>query len=72
MASETRDSGGSEVMTAMLVIFVVLKIAGVVDWPWWAVLLPLWLPMAVGLFFIAVAGFVVSFIGLCVWISEKK
>jgi hypothetical protein len=31
----------------LLVVFIVLKATGTVDWSWWWVLSPLWLPIAV-------------------------
>lgn len=33
-------------MGALAVLFVGLRLTGVIDWPWWAVLLPLWGPFA--------------------------
>lgn len=33
-------------MGALAVLFVGLRLAGLIDWPWWAVLLPLWGPFA--------------------------
>jgi len=37
-----------------LVVFVVLKLTGVIDWSWWWVLSPLWI--AIGLFVVIAAG----------------
>lgn len=33
-------------MGALAVLFVGLRFTGVIDWPWWAVLLPAWGPLA--------------------------
>lgn len=33
----------------LLFIFVILKVAGAVDWSWWWVISPIWLPLAVAL-----------------------
>ena len=30
---------------AMLILFIGLKLTGYIDWSWWLVLMPLWLPM---------------------------
>lgn len=35
------------------VAFVVLKLCKVIDWSWWWVLLPFWLPMAIVLLLLA-------------------
>jgi len=40
----------SEVVLALLtLVFVVLKITGNINWSWWWVFSPLWLPMSIGL-----------------------
>ena len=33
----------------LAIVFIVLKLVGVIDWSWWYVLLPLWGPAAVGI-----------------------
>ena len=35
-----------EVNLELLATFLVLRLTGVVDWPWWAVLLPIWTGIA--------------------------
>lgn len=48
MSSEDRQrTGGGIGFCGMLaILFIGLKLAGVVSWPWWAVLAPLWVPFA--------------------------
>ncbi len=41
-----RACQGVNVLTVLLVVFVTLKLCDLIAWPWWQVLLPLWLPMA--------------------------
>lgn len=31
-------------------IFLILKLVGVIDWSWWCVAAPLWVPVAIALF----------------------
>ena len=31
--------------TLLLITFLVLKLCGAVDWPWWWVLSPIWVPV---------------------------
>ena len=33
----------------LLVVFIVLKLTGVITWSWWWVLSPLWIPLAIAL-----------------------
>lgn len=41
-------------LTAVLAVFVALKLTNTIDWPWWWVLSPIWIPLGVALlFFIA-------------------
>ena len=37
------------ILELLLVVFIVLKLTGVITWSWWWVLSPLWIPLAVGL-----------------------
>ena len=43
-----RFRGGS-LLGLLFLLFLILKIAHVIDWSWWWVTAPLWLPLAVGL-----------------------
>ena len=38
---------GIGILTTLTIIFVVLKLVGVIDWSWWWVLAPTWIPCAV-------------------------
>ena len=51
--SDSKGSGGASVVGMLGVLFVGLKLAGVIDWSWWWVTLPFWGGMAlVALMFI--------------------
>ena len=46
---------GLGVLDVLGVAFVVLKLCGVISWSWWAVLAPLWVPVAIlAIFLLAV------------------
>lgn len=38
--------------TAMFVVFLVLKLTGVIDWSWWWVTAPLWIEAILAVLFI--------------------
>lgn len=42
MATETKSSGGIGVFGLLGVLFVGLKLTGVIDWSWWWVTAPFW------------------------------
>jgi len=45
--SNTSASGGSFFFSMLTVLFIGLKLTGYIDWSWWWVLSPLWIPAAV-------------------------
>lgn len=50
----TFNLGGSGFMLSM--IFLVLKLTNVIDWSWWWIFAPIWIPLAL------VAGFLVIYL----------
>lgn len=40
-------SNGLSLTTILFVVFLVLKLVGTIDWSWWWVTSPLWIPWAV-------------------------
>lgn len=40
-------SGGIGLCGALGIAFIVLKLCGIIDWSWWWVLAPIWIPAAV-------------------------
>ena len=41
-----RPEGGVNFSVLLAIAFIVLKLVNVIDWSWWWVLAPLWLPFA--------------------------
>ena len=62
MSSNKTQSGGIGLSGVLLVIFIVLKLTGLIDWPWVWVLAPLWI--SIGLFLICLlilfAGYIID------------
>jgi hypothetical protein len=54
--SQSSSSGGTGIATVLLVVFVVLKLVGAIDWSWWWVLSPFWIPLCIAVFLFALAG----------------
>jgi hypothetical protein len=59
MDDETRIGA----LALLLGLFIGLKIGGVIDWSWWWVFSPLWMPIVIVLFF---------FISLCIKLRKQK
>lgn len=49
-----RVHGGIGFCDALALIFIVLKLTGVINWSWWWVLAPIWIPIALILGFIVI------------------
>ena len=61
-------SGGIGLLGVLGVAFVVLKLVGVINWPWMWVLAPFWLPLAITL----LALFIVILVATIFTIKENK
>lgn len=63
MAKENTSSGMGIGMV-LFIVFLVLKLTGTIDWSWWWVTSPLWIPLALG-------GIIIGIIGVIAIIIEK-
>ena len=63
MSNESRSSGIGIGMV-LFIVFLVLKLTNVIDWSWWWVTSPLWIPFALG-------GLVIGVIGIIAIIIER-
>lgn len=52
---KNRAGGGIGFLGMLAILFIGLKLAGIITWPWWVVLLPLWGPFAAVAIFLLVA-----------------
>ena len=67
----TTSSGGVSICTVLFLIFLILKLCGVITWSWWWVTAPLWIPFVL-VFAICLAVFLVGFcIGICRYIIKS-
>jgi hypothetical protein len=46
MAPKSSSSSGIGITGVLFVVFLVLKLTGNIDWSWWWVTSPLWIPIA--------------------------
>ena len=51
-------NGGIGFLGALTILFTALKLTHVIDWSWWWVLSPIWIPVAVVLGIIAIIAIV--------------
>lgn len=53
--SEESKSSGLGILAVLQVVFIVLKLTGLLNWSWWLVLVPLWADIGFGLLYIIIA-----------------
>jgi len=47
MSDNNTQSTGISGVTLLLIAFIVLKLCNVINWSWWWVLSPMWIPLAI-------------------------
>jgi len=50
--SKTVNTGGIGFTGLLAIVFITLKLTNYIDWSWWWVLAPLWVPFALVILFI--------------------
>ena len=55
--SDNRSSGGMSFVGVLTLIFIVLKLVGVIKWSWIAVLSPLWIALIIDIIIIIIVEF---------------
>lgn len=58
--AESSRSGGIGLTTVLGVVFVTLKLVDKIDWSWWWVLAPFWVPYALIASFLFIVGVIVA------------
>lgn len=48
------QSGGVGFLGVLTIVFITLKLTHTIDWSWWWVLSPFWIPLALAAFFLAI------------------
>ncbi len=51
-------SSSSRFLSILLIVFIVLKLTDLIDWSWWWVLAPLWIPLTVAIPLVVILGYI--------------
>jgi hypothetical protein len=54
--ANNNTSNGLGLGTVLFIVFLILKLTDNIDWSWWWVTSPLWVPLAFGIVIIGIAG----------------
>lgn len=63
------NQGGMGICSVLGIVFIVLKLIGVIAWSWWWVLSPFWIPLCI---FVTVVAFTALIIGTIEAFSNDK
>lgn len=55
--------GGIGLGTVLFIVFLILKLTEVIDWSWWWVTAPLWIPVALVVVFLIISGLIMFLLG---------
>ena len=58
MSDNSSSSGGISFGGALTLLFIGLKLGGVIDWSWWWVLSPVWIGVALVIVILLVVGII--------------
>ena len=45
--------------TILFIVFLILKLTNAIDWSWWWVTAPLWIPLGIAIIALAIVGIIV-------------
>lgn len=64
MANKSTSSGLG-LGSVLFIVFLILKLTGNINWSWWWVTSPLWIPITLGVIMVGIMGFAIT------WINRK-
>ena len=62
------SQGGISLMGGLFLVFITLKLTHFIDWSWWWVTAPLWVPWAICFGFFVLFGIIAMIIALIIWL----
>ena len=56
--ANNNTSNGIGFGTVLFLVFLVLKLTGNIDWSWWWITSPIWIPLALGIVILGIIGLI--------------
>jgi hypothetical protein len=56
--ANNNTSNGLGLGTVLFIVFLILKLTDTIDWSWWWVTSPLWIPLALGVVVMGIIGLI--------------
>jgi hypothetical protein len=57
--ANNNTSNGLGLGTVLFIVFLILKLTGTIDWSWWWVTSPLWVPLTLGIVVMGILGLII-------------
>jgi hypothetical protein len=57
--ANNNTSNGIGFGTVLFLVFLILKLTGNIDWSWWWVTSPLWIPLTLGIIVMGILGLII-------------
>ena len=57
--ANNNSSNGLGLGTVLFIVFLILKLTGNIDWSWWWVTSPLWMPLTLGIVVMGILGLII-------------
>ena len=57
--ANNNTSNGLGLGTVLFIVFLILKLTDTIDWSWWWVTSPLWIPLALGVVIMGIIGLII-------------
>jgi len=61
--ADNNTSSGIGLGSILFIVFLVLKLTGTIDWSWWWVISPLWIPLTIAAAILGITGIIVILLG---------
>jgi hypothetical protein len=61
--ADNNTSSGIGLGSILFIVFLVLKLTGTIDWSWWWVTSPLWIPLTIAAAVLGITGVIVILLG---------
>lgn len=55
-------TGGISFTGLLTIVFIILKLTNVIDWSWWWVTAPIWIPLSIGIALIVICSILLQII----------
>lgn len=61
------NSVGIDFFGLITIVFIILKLCGIIKWSWWWVFCPIWIPMILVILIV-----IISFLCICIGTAKKS